>query len=283
MLFLIITVILFIFDIAAIIVVRKTANTAFGNFSLPSTISIILICFSLIFAIITATDFLFQPYSMAEASSEVIILLMFGIAVLGGIYSTCILISKKIRLFVFSMKKFQLYLNISIVVIIIFSAFFMITAPNFLFSRHHIKQSLTIAPKGLGISKVIYGYNTFSGIGGPSDWSMGVNIYQLPYKLEKNIKNRGIDFLNELQLGYIEKWHKTPVINTDSNMASISFSSILGDSTELERELKIIGNPSEKEEKINKIMQETGNYYGFKKNGGIIIVSPKEKWIIFYY
>ncbi len=162
----------------------------------------------------------------------------------------------------------------------------MIVLPHFLFYRHHIDISLKVAPEGLNITKVIYGYNTFGGFGGPGDQETGLNIYRLPNEITEQIEEKGIDFLNNLPLNNLsDSWHKTPIHNTDGSIASFSLSgslmSIFGDSKAYEKAIKEAGNPIVGQDKVNQLIQATGNFYYQTMNGGIVLIAPKKNGLFF--
>lgn len=274
-------VLLFVFLLVingiSIFVFYKGIHSTQEIYIFPAFFAIYVMIGVVVFAFSTVSQFFFIAYSMKEATYEAFIISSFGVAFLLSIYAFLMAFSASVRHYVVQRKSYLMKLNMVVFVLFVVSMFI---TPQYLFHRHHVALSLSIAPKAFHIQKVIYGYNTHTGFGGPSDWEMGLNIYQLPNDVVKRLDAEGIRFLNRLTTGQdCQAWHETPIVNEDGVVEGYAFLSLLGDSSEYDREIKQARNPVEK---IRYLIGVKGNFYCHTQYGKLLI-APKEKWLVLYY
>ncbi len=153
-------------------------------------------------------------------------------------------------------------------------------------SDHH----LSFVPSAMGVQRVLYVSEESWGFG-PGGNETGVIVYEMPAPISAELSRRGLVYLNELSSeatardwrGRYSDWQRTPIEikGVWRPTEALPTSSPLRDY--LDRYGFAIPVRSDVEHLANDALLNPGNFYAHGRAGGVIILIPSEKRMIYAY
>jgi hypothetical protein len=150
--------------------------------------------------------------------------------------------------------------------------------------QHH----LSFLPNSMHVWKQVYASEESWGVGMPGDNETGLIEFELPSDISQNVEKEGVAYLNQLGNSgkCYGKWQETP-ITTDSDIWYKNADSQDSTTPDIDNYLYRYGFYIPiKQSIINEVNQSisvSGTYLDYCQGGGVIIVMPKAKKIIFAY
>lgn len=178
------------------------------------------------------------------------------------------------------------------IVLIVIPFILLITALVISFKSCERNHRLGFVPKALKVSKIVYAQEESRGIG-PSGNESGVIVYELPEDVAEQIKKSGITFFsdslaskqgNDDRAGEYEKWEETPLLSESAWREAGEGRTTAAPQIEnyLNRYGFGVSVEPDVAKEINLIVSKGGAYFA-RGRGGIIIVSPETKRVIYTY
>lgn len=150
----------------------------------------------------------------------------------------------------------------------------------------HIQHYLSIPPKEMQISNVIYVEEKSWGFG-PGGNETGIIVYEMPDKVYENIKSNDIEYLRSLSsingVKRYNSWEPTPI---DKSWHEIPLKDEPSEKPLLSNYMNRYGFgipiSSEIEQEINYAIFQSGSFYSYRRTG-VIIVAPSIHRIFYIY